>query len=620
MEQINKLEEQIIKAANAYYNGQEIISDDEYDALIYELSCLDPTNSLLSKVGAEPVTEWIKEPHLYSLGSLSKVNLPTEISAWILNTLSGRDVLVAEKLDGLSIGCQYENGKLIKAILRGNAIEGEDILVNVLKMRGVVKEVSDFTGVIRGEIVLCKSAHEAHFPSYANPRNAASGLCRRLDGKGCEHLSLLFYQVLGGDFDTELEQFVFLQRNGFITPNFKLCKSADDVNAYWEEYQNVTRDSLDYEIDGLVVSCNDINFQQSLGETNLRPKGKKAYKFANQFVKTTVKEITWSVGATGRVTPICWFVPVNLLGSRIEKASIYNIAYIEKLGLDVGAEVLICKANEVIPRVEKVVKTVTTRAQAPAICPVCNSTIKMDGEFLICDNKASCPAQTTGRIKKWIKKLNLLEWGETLVDRLVETGKVDNIADLYFLTEEDISSLDRMGKKSAMKVLDILNSNKEVTFEKFFGGLSIPLVGETVMGLVSSTGINTVTKLNCATLDHLLAVPGLGPVKAESLFNGLIENAALIEKLLCECGVQIKEKNGVLIGKTFCFTGSMKNKRPILEKMVIDNGGSIKSSVGRGLDYLVIADPDSTSSKAVKARKIGIILISEDSFLQNLSK
>jgi DNA ligase (NAD+) len=619
MDKIKELEEKIKSAQIAYYNDSSIIEDDEYDALIYELSCLDKDNDLLKVVGAEPAAEeWIKTKHPFPLGSLFKVNTPQELQEWITKDLHGKSVLWSEKIDGLSIGCIYEDGNLIKCPLRGNGFEGEDIFQNVLKMQGVVRYIPGFTGVLRGEIIVTKQNHKTYFPDKANPRNCASGVCRRLDGEGCEHLTVMFYQVLGGDFVTEQEQMQFLEKHKCIVPNYKLCKSSKEVDAVWQEYQDKTRDSLDWEIDGLVVAANDVSIQNELGETNLRPKGKRAFKFAKQFVKTIVKDITWSSGSMGRVTPICWVEPVSLLGSTVSKASIYNISYIKELGLDIGAEVLICKAGEIIPRIEKVIKSTGTIVKIPIHCQECKSILEMDGENLMCPNKLDCPAIIKGRIENWVNELNLLEWGESLIEHLVESKKATTIADLYKLSIADLASLERMGEKSATTCHRLLWEKSEVPLEIFLGGLSIPLIGQSSIKLIMAAGIDTLDKFLAAKIEHFMCVPGMGPGRSKSLFDGLNYNKELIKQLL-ENGVTIKEKvkiMGVLSGKTICFTGKAFHKRSVLEGWAIEAGAEVKNAVNKDLDILVIADAEtSTSSKAVAARKFGIKLIDEEQFI-----
>jgi DNA ligase (NAD+) len=629
MTAIQNLTSQIEAARSAYYNGEAILSDEEFDALIYELTSLDPKNPLLAEVGAPASNEWVKTTHLFPLGSLNKVNTPAEMTNWINTTLKGGNVLVSEKLDGLSIGCQYQKGKLVKAILRGNGLEGENILANVVKMKGVVKKMkTPFDGTIRGEIVLLKNDHEEFFPDYANPRNAASGLCRRSDGEGSEHLTLMMYDVMPVDddqvsLDTETHKFTFLQNEGFSTPNWAICKTPEALNKLWQDYQDGVRDTLNYEIDGLVVAADDMELQTSLGEHNLRPKGKIAFKFANQFVKTTVEKITLEPGTMGRQTPRCWFKPINILGSTVEKASIYNLDYINKLGLGIGAEVLVCKAGEIIPRVERVVKAAPIVFQCPEECQACGTKLVMEGKHLMCLNVATCPAQLSGRIRNWVKELNILELGKKLIEKLVETGLVATPADLYTLTVDDLAGLERMGTSSAKKVHTEIWKCNPITLDIFLGALSIPMIGGSSIRAIMNAGHPSLEAIQQLTVKELEAINGIGPGRAKSLSEGLEANKEIIAALLAN-GVQIKEKamskQGALTGKTFVITGTLSRKRDEVAAMIEEAGGVMQNGVGKGTNFLVIADPSSTSSKAQKARKLGTELIGEEQLMEMLGQ
>jgi DNA ligase (NAD+) len=616
---IQELESKILKGRDDYYNGTTDVPDKVYDAWVDELRLLDPTNKAVTAIGA-PIapSEWKKAKHQIPMGSLDKVNHPDEFSKWADEVATGETLFVTEKLDGLSIEVIYEDGKLIQAITRGDGDIGEDITVNVSKMKGVPDTLLswDFSGSLRGEIIMMKSIHQKHFADKANPRNAASGISKRLDGVGVEHLNILFYQVIGNvDFKTEVEQDKWLLFNLCDTPISTELKSAEEVNKYWREYQDQHRNKLDYDIDGLVIRINDLAKQFALGDKDLRPKGAKAFKFDNETRESVLRDIVWQVGNSGRLTPVATVDPVQLVGATITRASLYNIAYIEELGLDIGATVLVSRANDVIPRIEHTVKGTGTVAKVPTNCPECAGFVHLEGENLICTNTLSCPAQVKGRIKNWIKELNLLEWGDTLVEKLVDSGKVTTVADLYLLKVDDIANLDRLGEKTAKKVLDILWANNEVPLEVFLGALSIPMIGQSTIKAIINAGCDDLTKFGQLGSEQFEQVPGVGPTKAKSLADGLLENQDLILAIL-KNGVKIKSRaTGTLTGKSICFTGSMKNKRPVLEKMAADVGADIKGSVGKGLTYLVIADPNSTSSKAVAARKLGTTLISEEDFL-----
>lgn len=624
---IQELEKKIITARNQYYNGsfdryyndQPVVIDKIFDAWIDELKSLDPQNKAITSIGAPVVaSEWKKARHQMPMGSLDKVNRPEELSKWAIDVGSNEQFFVTEKLDGLSIELVYENGSFKQAITRGDGEIGEDITLNVARMKGVVSKLkSNFTGSVRGEILMRKSVHAARFSEKANPRNAASGTCKRLDGVGVEHLDVFVYQVLGDvDFKTENDQFSWCQDNGFIVPNFWTFSSDKDVSAHWRDYQDSKRDKLDYDIDGLVVRVNDLARQMAMGDKDMRPKGARAFKFDNEARESIIRDITWQVGNSGRLTPVATVDPVMLVGATVSRASIYNMAYINELGLDVGATVLVARANDVIPRIEEVIKGTGSVAEPPAHCPECAGKTEMQGENLICTNSLTCPAQVVGRIKNWIKELNVLEWGDTLIQRLVESGKVTTVADLYKLSVDDLTNIDRMGKKSAQKCYDLLWANKDIPLEVFLGALSIPMIGQSSIKLIINEGFDTLENIFKLGSAQFELIPGLGPIKAKSLEEGLKANQTLISDIL-KAGVTIKQRTiGALTGQSVCFTGAMQNKRPVLEKMAVDAGADVKSSVGKGLSILVIADPNSSSSKAVAARKLGTKLISEEEFLE----
>lgn len=623
-DRIKELSDELLRAKYTYYNiklpdGMQplVLGDKVYDAREAELKALDPNNWVIKMVGApQTQSEWKKAKHQIPMGSLNKVNAPTEMSDWAKDK-SCKSWFVTEKLDGLSIEVVYETGKLVQAITRGDGETGEDITANVVRMSGVNSDLNfDFNGSLRGEIIMLKSIHQAHFADKANPRNAASGVSKRLDGVDVDKLNILFYQVLGDvDFKSEEEQFKWLVKHKVGAPHHWTFKTIDEVNDHWRDYQDTKREKLDYDIDGLVCRINDMAAQMSLGDKDLRPLGAMAFKFDNETRESVIRDIIWQVGNSGRLTPVAVVDPVLLVGATVTRASLYNLAYIDELGLDIGAKVLVARANDVIPRIEELVKGTGHVAKPPKHCPECNGAVDMQGENLVCLNTLKCPSQIMGRIKNWINEINILEWGDTLIEKLVRTGKVTTVADLYTLTVATLSDVDRMGQKSAQKCYDNLWAAKEVPLEVFLGGLSIPMIGQSTIKAIMNAGCDTLErfgKLNAAAFEQ---VPGVGPTKAKSLADGLRTQQKIILDLL-DNGVKIKAiVVGTMTGKSVCFTGSMKMKRPLLEKMAAEAGADVKNSVGKGLTYLVIADPSSTSSKAQAARKFGTSLISEDEFL-----
>lgn len=619
---IQELAAKLRQASLDYYNGEPTIPDDVYDAWRDELAELHADNPTLKDVGA-PVaqeSEWVKVRHQHTMGSLEKVNTPEEMSHWAsrIQRDVGDLLAVTEKLDGISISLRYEGGKLVLAATRGDGTIGEDITANVRRMKGVPATVSVTDPlVVRGEIVLLKEDFEQHFKDKANTRNAASGTAKRTDGKGSEHLSVLTYQIVEGvDLPTEDSQFSRLGVLGFKTPRWVVVPTPEAVNLLWQEYEDSLREALPYEIDGLVVRLNDLPTQVSLGDTHGRPKGAVAFKFTPPARETVIREIVWQVGSIGRITPVAVFDPVTLVGAEVTRASLYNQAYIEQLGVDVGASVLVVRANDVIPRVTRVLKPTGT-AKPPEVCPICSQATARDGEYIVCSNVATCPAQTAGRIKQWVGELNILEWGDTLIQKLVDAGLVKTVADLYRLTKEQLANLDRMGEKSAENALKTLWAASPMPLENFLGGLSIPLCATSTFRLVVDAGLDTVEKLHATPYARFLEIDGLGPKRASSLFDSLrTTHKALIQDIL-STGVALKSRAvGNLTGKSVCFTGKSVRKRAELEALATNAGGAVKGSVGKGLTFLVLADPDSTSSKAVAARKNGTTCISEEAFVE----
>ncbi len=625
---IAELERQIFEAREKYYNShQPIMSDEAYDALVDELAELKVDSPAVTAVGAPPpaVSEWQKVAHTIPMGSLDKVNTLEELTEWVLKSAGGygEPLIVTEKLDGISIHVKYEGGAFSQAVTRGDGSTGEDISVNVAKMKGIPGKLPKrFSGSLRGEIILKKTDHAKYFPDYANPRNAASGIAKRYDGRGSENLTILFYRVADGkDFSTEGEQFEWLQEMGFLVPNWYVTLMAPQIKTphdLWVEYQQTKRAELDYEIDGLVVGLNNLEKQIALGEKDGRPKGAVAFKFTSINRESTLRKVLNQVGGMGNITPVAEFDPIQLIGASITNASLYNWDYIRKMNLRFGDTILVARANDVIPRVVSVVRHGSgDLVEPPQSCPSCGAPTEWEGEYLVCPNTALCPAQTVGRIKRYVKSLDIKEWGDVLIEKLVELGHVKTVADLYRLTESQLANIDRMGPRSAQKVLKTLTAKNPIALEALIGSLSIPLCATSTIKLVIDAGYDSWEKMQKLTMYALESIDGFGPVKAKSFADWLATIGSQLVPELLTVGVQVKERvKGNLTGKSFCFTGSSKVPRAELEAMVVNAGGEVKGSVTKKLTYLVMADANSTTTKAMAARKNGTKTISEEDFLK----
>ena len=624
-ERVETLVGQLTAYRDAYYNQQPVVSDAAYDALEDELRGLAPAHPFLAKVGSPVAADaWEKARHEIPMGSLNKVTNADELRTWLerCDTLLEKegmgsiasDLYVAEKLDGISIELLYRDGELVDGITRGDGEVGERITSNVVRMRGIPHRISFRAPLsVRGEIILRVSEWEEHFRAagYGSPRNTAAGAARRLDGGTAHHLTILSYDVAEElDLETEVAKFDLLRELGFATPN-SFAGDFDTILTVYQDYETMKRGALDYEIDGLVVRANQLAAQGALGQLNRRPRGAVAFKFSSVGKATTVRHITWETGPSGRVTPLATFDPVELVGAQVKRASLHNMANVRELGIGVGDEILVKRRNDVIPYVEEVIKHVGEDAVPPERCAVCDKPLAVDGEYLLCTNK-SCDALLQGRIKNWIKAVGALEWGDKLIATLVDKEMVREPLDLYKLTVDDIASLDRHGKKSAQNALEQLRSRLPLRLDTFLTALGIPGFAGRTASLVVRAGFDDLDRLIEASVEELAAIDGLGDIKAQNIVDGLEARKEEIARLRA-FGLEpvMGEAAGALRGKSFCITGSHSRPRKELEVMITDAGGQMSSGVTKELDYLVIADPESTSSKATKARRYGTTLIDE---------
>lgn len=625
---VAKLVADLQKYKDAYYNGTPLISDAAYDALEDQLRELDPKHAFFGTVGApvRGVTEWEKARHAIPMGSLNKAVNEDEFRKWAArcDELAGqqklapisKNLIVTEKLDGLSLAVTYEKGKLKEAITRGDGQVGERITPNAARMKGVhqkLKKPLDLT--VRGEIILKLSDMKKAFPGAANPRNQAAGTSKRFDGQGCEHLTVLFYDLDGEDHPTEERKFKRLEELDFLTPFFAVT-DLDGAIGEHQRYSKQKRAKLDYEIDGLVMKANDVHINTMLGDVNNRPRGAVAYKFASQAGVTKVVDIIWDTGSSGRVSPIAVVAPVVLAGATVQRASLSTASRVAELDIGIGDEVLVSRRNDVIPYVEEVVKKNGPTAKPPKKCGVCKSPLEKTGEYLSCRND-DCRALIEGRIQNWVDAQGVLEWGETLIAQLVEAKLVAEPADLYKLKPEDIAKLDRRGLVIGKKVLDNLKAQLPLSLPKFLASLGIENFGMQTAKAIVAGGFDSLEKVRKAKLAELSGLAGVGPAKGKAAFDGLKKRSKEIDRLLKVGVVPVtKTASGPLAGITFCFTGALSKPRKVFEDLVEQRGGTLLSGVTKELNYLVMADPKSGSSKAQKAAKLGTHCIDEAEFLK----
>ena len=633
-QRISELEKLIVKYQASYYNGEGEISDAEFDALWDELKALDPSNPVLQRVGADS-GNFEKIHHVMPMGSQEKAANPEQFMAWAAKH-EYEEYLVEYKLDGASLELQYQNGYLVRAVTRGDGSIGDDITANAKKMGGVNAaiykdgELVPFTGGIRGEVIMTHEVHKKYFSDKANCRNAANGLMKRKDGTGSEYLKLIVYDALSTDgksyFTNEKEKISWLMSCGFNVVRLVICKNAERVIAYRAKIMEERKD-IEYDIDGLVVKENRIDYEDA---SRARPDRQIAFKFSLEEATTVLREVEWSQnGAT--YTPVAIFDEVELNGTRVQRASLANPDTMRKLGVRLGSHVVVVKRGEIIPKIESVVEEKdiqTSEIIFPKVCETCGTALVDEGSRLYCPNK-DCSKRVLHQLLKFVQTVDIRDLGETLVTQLFKDGRLKRITDIYTLTVDELvpyflneeSMENEKRSLGAEKVYKSIQAHKNMTLPVFLAGFDIEGFGETLAEKLVQAGFNTLDKLLLATEDQIADVYGFAEVMAHTIVQGLTENAIEMRTLVQD-GIITIESNagGKLEGKSFCFTGELVTmKRQDAEQLVKQNGGLCKSSVTKDLTYLVTNDTTSGSSKNVKAASLGIPVITEEQFLKLLN-
>ncbi|MBL8966070.1 MAG: NAD-dependent DNA ligase LigA [Spirochaetaceae bacterium] len=611
-----------------YYNGQPELSDAEFDALWDELGELDPDHPVLGAVGADAADGWPKARHLIPMGSQAKASNPEDFLAWAAKT-PHPEYLVQYKLDGASLELQYEDGRLLRAVTRGDGEIGDDITPNASRMRGVVLRLpSAFSGGVRGEVVMGRAVHAAKYADKANCRNAANGLMKRKDGIGAEDLDVICYDAAGdlpggGDlfsegrrpaFRDELGKLEWLRSMGFETVPLERCATPEEVVEHRARVMD-KRPSLPFDIDGLVVKGNEID---PADLARARPEKQIAFKFSLEEAVTSLVAVEWSESGS-TYTPIGVVEPVRLAGTTVQRATLCNTNILRGLDLRIGSRVVITKRGEIIPKIESLVENPPGASEipVPASCS-CGAALVDEGTRLHCPNP-ECPKKALHRLEKWLSVLDVRDFGSVILGKLHASGRVREIADLYGLDAAELAEFDRMGETLARKILRNLAARSEVRLSEFIAGFDIDGIGELIAEKAVAAGYDSLDKLAAASVEELDEVEGFAEITARALLQGLAALRPEMERLLATGAVRIAAPvaGGPLQGKSFCFTGELKSmKRPEAEALVKSLGGTAKSSVTKGLSYLVTNDPASGSDKNRKAVSYGVSIVDEEAFLR----
>ena len=660
---IKELREQINRANHEYYvNNAPTMSDKEFDDLLRELQDLeeqypqyaDPL-SPTQRVGSDITKGFVQVVHERPMQSLSNSYSIGEVQDFLRRAEDGLggepcEIVGELKYDGTSISIIYENGRLVRAVTRGDGVRGDDVTANVITIKTLPLELPAELGVpsrfeVRGEILLPWENFEAlnrereynEEPLFANPRNAAAGTLKLQNSAEVARrkLDAVFYYLLGDNlpFDNHYDSIMALRQWGFKTGELSILPSIDAVSefiAHWD----VARKQLPVATDGLVFKINSYRQQLNLGSTAKSPRWAIAYKFAPERECTRLRSVSFEVGRTGVITPVANLEPVLLSGTVVKRASLHNEDIIRQLDIHTDDMVYVEKGGEIIPKIVGVDRS-KRQADAQPVpfvthCPACGAPLhRVEGEAAwVCTNRWECPPQIWGRIEHFVSRhaMNIDGIGEEVAQTLFKHHLVSNPADLYDLKESDLVGLDGFQQRAAQRILSGVEQSKQVPYARVIFALSIPNVGETTAKLLARrTG--DIDTLMAMTTEQLSGIDEVGPKIAQSIVDFFAEprNRAMVERLRA-AGLQMRlseqeasSQSDRLAGKKIVISGVFaKHSREEYKAMIEQNGGKNVSSISSATSF-VLAGENMGPAKLEKARKLGIDILNEDQFLDLIS-
>ncbi|HKW26658.1 MAG TPA: NAD-dependent DNA ligase LigA [Terriglobales bacterium] len=666
---VEELRQQIRYHEHRYYVLDDPeLSDTDFDRLVQELKKLEAAHPELitpdsptQRVGGKPRDGFVKVPHSTPMLSLDNAYNEQELRDWErrVHELSGRntvDYVCELKLDGLSMALRYEpdhqdhgSSRLAQGLTRGDGSIGEEVTANVKTIRSVPLFIPAATlkkaGLpaefeVRGEVIMPTKSFERMneererlgLSKFANPRNAGAGAVRVLDPNITAQRRLDFYAYFlltaGRMFmPRQSEALEALQSAGFkVNPNWRRAQNGEEVWKFINSWEP-KRDTLPYEIDGVVVKVDETRLQRELGYTGKAPRWAIAYKYAARSGITRIEDIRVQVGRTGKLTPVAWLQPVAIGGTTVTRATLHNADEIERLGVKIGDWVEVERGGDVIPKVTRVLDDKqhprgNQQFHMPERCPECGGhVVRVEGEADHRCVNANCPAKLRETILHFASRgvMNVEGMGDALVNQLTDRGLVKSVADIYKISKQDLLGLERMGDKSAQNVLDEIENSRKLPLERVIYGLGVRFVGERTAEFLAQH-FGSLDALMQASVEELQEVNEVGPRVGQSIYEFFQEpkNRELVERLR-KAGLTFtgkkRERGTKLAGKTFVLTGTLANhSRDEAKKMIEDAGGKVTSSVSKKTDYVVAgADP---GSKLDKARELGVNVIGEEELLR----
>ncbi len=619
---INEMVSTLIQAKAEYYKGTPIMTDSEFDKLEDELRALDATNSYFDIVGSSEDTQGNDIVHEDRMKSMDKGKNPKDAKKWLKKIgLTEKDVIKLPKIDGTAATCKYVDGKLVYVATRGDGSVGKDI-THLAEYMDTIPKTITFTKEpveVRGEVFLPKDTEY----EYTGPlRNNAVGLMNRQSDKSCTHfLKFIAYRVVGGNFNTYENALKAIMADKFYVVDYDL---GTDLAKYYKTYLATTREAWIYETDGIVLAVNKLT---SYDDINSRWTDNSHHWFTNFAVKPPSKtatsillEIIYQMSRQGNLIPVGLFTPVEINGATIERATLNNYKHVNKLLLNIGDKITVILNNDVIPGIEENISARGRDAEGfksdstPTICPYCGSVLQSKGVHLHCGNK-DCKEQEVVKLIYWIDKSDVKDVGESMIRALHTAGKLKTVTDVYTITSADMSGIEGIGAKKSENFVKVMAEDRTIRPVDLLSRMNIPLVRDKAL---KKLGIKTVEEFMTFTGKGFTTQGGepLAIVTNILEWRSDIENVNLLGELSVIMNVLPPESDVVAKGK-ICITGKGCMPRKELEALITERGYEPVKTLNKETDILIIADPNSTSSKAVKARKNGTKLMSYEEFIND---
>lgn len=646
---VAELTEKLEKANREYYElDSPTLEDDEYDALMRELRALEsefPTllseNSPSQRVGGAASATFEKVTHAVQMASLQDVFEEGEVRDFYERVVNqgAEEFTVEPKIDGLSVSLEYENGVFVRGSTRGDGFIGEDITANLKTIRSIPLKLTEEIArlEVRGEVYmpkqsfakLCEIQEKNGEPLPKNPRNAAAGSLRQKDSKITAERALDIFcfnvqRVEGKSFSSHSESLEYLKEQGFrVIPDYRVCKKLEEILARIKEIGEM-RTSLPFDIDGAVVKVNDLRLREEIGATAKVPKWAVAFKYPPEEKETTLNTIEINVGRTGALTPVAVFDPVQLAGTTVSRAVLHNQDYISEKDIRVGDRIVVRKAGDIIPEVVRSVSHAEKSEKffIPAKCPVCGAeAVRDEDEAVVRCQNIDCPAQLLRSIEHFASRgaMNIDGLGEAVVKQLVDAGFVKTVADLYTLDIQELTELERFGRKSAENLLNSIENSKKNNLSRLIFALGIKGIGSRAAVLLCER-FGNMDAIMAASEEEIVGIEKFGDILAKSVYTAMREphRKELIVRLK-ELGLNMTYESAKIsdkfAGLTFVLTGTLPTlKREQAKEMIEKLGGKCSGSVSKKTSYVLAGEE--AGSKLDKANELGITVINEEQFLK----